>query len=325
MSEFMRSTVYLYLYEKGLPIKNIGFIKRNIYGEEDKLTLHLKGLYTTKRERGEIFALREAESRYHCEPIGEIFVENSTGETRLTIKHDEKCKGVMIHIAEKICMAGFDDEKIDIKMVEFASEQDVSTKAENVRTEEKKTEETKREGAESEDVKVEVPQIEAVQAEIAQAETVRAEAVLEEATTEAHTESETTENAVKSEISEVEQVWNKLARVFPTVHPFEHTVDAEYLSITPSELQFFNKKATQALMSNSFLQHAYYSYRYIILGREQAGDKEISYHVGVPGTYHEREVMMANMFGFEGFKCAKKEETAQGCFGYYIKNICQAD
>ena len=65
---------------------------------------------------------------------------------------------------------------------------------------------------------------------------------------------------------------DKLARVFPTVHPFEHKL-MRNIEHSPANLQFFNKKATQALMSNSFCSmllqlSVYYS------GREQAGDKK---------------------------------------------------
>lgn len=288
MSEFVRSTVYLYLYEKGLPIKNIGFIKRNVYEKEDKLTIHIKGLYTAKREKGEIFALAGAGETYHCEPMGEIYVENSIGDSRLTIKHDEWHKGIMVHIADKICIAGFEEEKPDIRKIRFAG---------NDR--EEVTEKSREEVAE---------------------EPMAEESLADESPTEKpSTEEPSTEKP--SADQGVEMVWGKLASVFPTVHPFESTVNAEYISITPNELQFFNKKEMQALMSNSFLQHAYYSYKYILLGKEDKGEDNICYHVGVPGTYHEREVMMAKMFGFEKFLCAKKEETAQGCFGYYMKSV----
>ncbi len=282
MSEFARNTVYLYLYEKGLPIKNIGFIKRNVYGEQDKLTIHIKGLYTTKRETGEIFVLSEAGENYRCEPIGEIHVENSMGDKRLSIEHSDRHIGIMIHIAEKICLAGYEEEKPDIRKIEFMDRK-VSTDVKTIE------EETIAENTEPE----------------------------QKTANQTATEQETANRTLAEQNNEM--VWNKLASVFPTVHPFENTVDAEYLSITPNELQFFPKKEMQAFMSNSFLQHAYYSYKYIIIGREQKKEQDVRYHVGVPGTYHEREVMMAKMFGFEKFLCAKKEETAQGCFGYYVK------
>lgn len=117
-------------------------------------------------------------------------------------------------------------------------------------------------------------------------------------------------------------IWDQLSSVFPVVYPFEYAVDAEYLSITPNEIRQFDE-TEHVLMNNSFLQHAYYNYKYLILGKKQKseGEEEDTYYIGVPGVYHEREIMMAKMFGFEQYMCVKKEQPETGCFGYYMKQV----
>ena len=57
--------------------------------------------------------------------------------------------------------------------------------------------------------------------------------------------------------------------------------------------------------------------------------EEEVYYLGVPGTYYEREKMVAVMFGFEGFEASGEEEKTAasgfgmppGTFGYYMKRV----
>ena len=58
----------------------------------------------------------------------------------------------------------------------------------------------------------------------------------------------------------------------------------------------------------------------MILGpdKELGGDGNC-YYLGVPGTYFEREKMVAIMFGFEGFECDGAVEI--GKFGYYMRRV----
>ena len=44
-----------------------------------------------------------------------------------------------------------------------------------------------------------------------------------------------------------------------------------------------------------------------------------SFHLGVPGSFYEREKMVAVMFGFEGFECNGPVEI--GKFGYYMRRV----
>ncbi|HKM03789.1 MAG TPA: DUF6128 domain-containing protein [Lachnospiraceae bacterium] len=105
--------------------------------------------------------------------------------------------------------------------------------------------------------------------------------------------------------------WQQLCKMFPIIHPLKNEKD--YLSISPKDFVIFSKEY-QKLVHNSFLLHGFYNYQHIILGRYD----EI-YYLGVPGTYHEREAIVANMFGFEGFESVEEQET--GGFGYYMTKV----
>lgn len=106
-------------------------------------------------------------------------------------------------------------------------------------------------------------------------------------------------------------VWSQLCSMYPVVHPLNNK--QEFISICPKDFVMFTEEC-QKLVHNSFLLHGFYNYQHIILG--QYNDQ---YYIGVPGTFYEREAMVANMFGFEGFEGVDEKET--GAFGYYMAKV----
>ncbi len=118
--------------------------------------------------------------------------------------------------------------------------------------------------------------------------------------------------------SRLEDKWTRLQRSYKTVHPFGD--ERTFLSV---ELRDFHLLTApyQRLANNSFLLHGFYNYRHLILGpdKELGGSSGICFYLGVPGTYFEREKMVAVMFGFEGFECGGAVEN--GKFGYYMRRV----
>lgn len=115
-----------------------------------------------------------------------------------------------------------------------------------------------------------------------------------------------------------ENKWVQLQRDYKKVHPFGD--ERLYLSIEPKDFIVL-QAPYQRLVNNSFLLHGYYNYRHLILGPDEeigTGDR-VCFYLGVPGTYFEREKMVAVMFGFEGFECAGPVEV--GKFGYYMRRV----
>lgn len=110
--------------------------------------------------------------------------------------------------------------------------------------------------------------------------------------------------------------WKQLQKVYPKVHPFGD--DREYISIEPKDFIVL-QSSYQKLVNNSFLLHGFYNYRHIILGSGSGLGTETGYYLGVPGTFYEREKMVAVMFGFEGFECSGPVEI--GKFGYYMRRV----
>ena len=110
----------------------------------------------------------------------------------------------------------------------------------------------------------------------------------------------------------------KLKEEYPQAHPFGD--DRCFISLEPGDLVIL-PASFQKLLNNSFLLHGFYNYRHLILGpdRELSEEGEENFYIGVPGTYFEREKMVAVMFGFEGFE--GKGPVEIGSFGYYMRRV----
>ena len=78
------------------------------------------------------------------------------------------------------------------------------------------------------------------------------------------------------------------------------------------------------LGNNSFLLHGFYQHHHLLLFRKQT-ERQISYYIGVPGIYNEKEQMLASMFGFEEFKVMKgpdaqtQTQAPEESFGYWCR------
>jgi len=103
--------------------------------------------------------------------------------------------------------------------------------------------------------------------------------------------------------------------------------DVEYsVRITPEELSGFPKEGKR-FTENSFVLHAYYRYRHVLLGRRRRKTVE-DYVLLVPGTYNEKEARLAELFGFPEFLPVAQtkpeaDDAASGkeLFGYFCGKI----
>lgn len=133
-----------------------------------------------------------------------------------------------------------------------------------------------------------------------------------------------------------EDKWQQLLALYPQVHICP---EAQSILITPKDVVILTRQYHE-LASNSFVLHAYYNYRQLLLfkygirsnlGQNPSANKLENvpqYYIGVPGVYYEREQRIAQLFGFEGFENgeARMQHDAdrkvyRGCFGYYMKHV----
>lgn len=75
-----------------------------------------------------------------------------------------------------------------------------------------------------------------------------------------------------------------------------------------------------ALKNNSFVNHGYYSFRHLIVGKTSLGNG-CGYFIGVPGLYTRRDRNTAAMFGFNHFKFSMRSDVRLSQFGYWYKSL----
>ncbi|MBQ3164328.1 MAG: hypothetical protein IJC02_07295 [Lachnospiraceae bacterium] len=117
--------------------------------------------------------------------------------------------------------------------------------------------------------------------------------------------------------------WKQLCKNYPQVHIYP---EADTVVIKPKDIIVLTQEYHE-LATNSFVLHAYYNYRQLLLLRYHH-ENGVCYYLGVPGVYYEREKKIANMFGFEGFENGEsrlvnesRRQVYVGCFGYYMKQV----
>lgn len=138
----------------------------------------------------------------------------------------------------------------------------------------------------------------------------------EPAPTEEMPEQEMPREEAMQQVRLAEDKWEQLSGIYPHVRPFRDK--REYLSIRPADFVLLSAASYKAV-NNSFLLHGYYNYHHLILARAVKRG-QLSYYVGTPGNFFEREKQVAIMFGFTGFECAK-DPAGEGDFGYYLMEV----
>lgn len=91
---------------------------------------------------------------------------------------------------------------------------------------------------------------------------------------------------------------------------------AECRLVQPNEL-FKNCPPACSLRNNRFLNHGFYNFGHLLIGKKSDGQQII----GVPGRFDQQEQFMANMFGFPFFKESCNIQVPGGRGGYWYRSI----
>lgn len=102
--------------------------------------------------------------------------------------------------------------------------------------------------------------------------------------------------------------------------PFSDGFITECRKIQMQDLRRLDRR-DRALGGNRFLQHGYYSFGHLLLGRTASGQ----YILGVPGGYDQQERFMANMFGFPYFRESPQVSVPRGKGGYWYRSVNPPD
>ncbi len=76
-----------------------------------------------------------------------------------------------------------------------------------------------------------------------------------------------------------------------------------------------NPLLSKYIYNNSFAMHGYYKYRHLLAGK--IADNEKAIFIGVPGSFSNREKMLASIFGCDSFKRSQRGDVRYPNFGYW--------
>lgn len=120
----------------------------------------------------------------------------------------------------------------------------------------------------------------------------------------------------------LEQRWQEMLQAYPQVQPFSDA-QLECVRIELKDLRLL-PPSNWHLCNNSFLLHAFLTYRHLIFGKLPAAKSE-KWFLGVPGIRYRQEHVLASIFGFFEFLPDKESTDADAPFGYWYVPISEAD
>lgn len=355
MSEYQRFVSYIYLYDKGIKVKNSGFAKIECKDNILRIKMSLKGVFNNVYEKWNVYLLVEERKEILGINIGELKGKGTSAEFQLvcssenlnqTSKNFQDVKGLaVISSGNKKYATFWKDTELtieDFKEYTFKKEE----KANNILNFRK---EKKEEQKYVEAMSVEENKKEEVKAQEETEQEKNLEKVLSTEVVDSNDPIEITiqkgeENVINNqyqnsfnadiEAKEAQKIPQPMPEVEPEIEE-EGTLQEnwdklikEYKNLTPFadnkieciriELKDLRMlpKSQWGISSNSFVLHGFYNYQYLILGK--TGDRFI---LGVPGIFSNREKLLAGLFGFNEFKPAQVSEYKTGRFGYWYKYL----
>lgn len=339
---FDQKIKYLDYVEEGLRVRGAGFLRLECWGKTCNLILQASGLFEQPQGSYPVYLL--GEGREEC--LGELFLQNGKGRLELRNLSCEslgaapgmsaaEIEGIRIPLGESRQLVGILRER-DVAENTQESTGESGGDAAATGTMQAEIREAaqleKREGTTQEEMNEEAVQAHkregTTQAEISGAgmEQTQVEPNVTRMDQDAQAapvvERDEVQDAARREASFTRQAnlrpgkWEQLLAIYPPITPFGDA--RRYLQISPGDFVIL-KDRSYRMVNNSFLLHGYFTYRHLILHRQNRRG-EMVYYVGVPGRYYDREKEVAILFGFESFEGAE-EPAREGDFGYYMMRV----
>lgn len=293
MKRFIR---YLYEYEDGRRMRNVGFVKVDQDDSECIVHIHGKGLRLEGEKELTIYLFYEKEKE--CIGIEQGRIENVNPAVNYQLKYTQEDVGeprnyfliegiIMENRSHRKYAAVWDDMPVNVNEMRLWTPEDM---------------EMNREESESEEVPEEMPEQEDAAASQEEAQEEPEEAAEEEESASEQSEMEGQEQTAESVCEEPERKCTKIQR--------------QDIARLP--------RCEWKLSNNSFLLHGYYNYHHLILIEENENT-----WLGVPGIYHPKEAKAAESLGFPQFIKAETvdidlddgERNDGEEFGYWCRHV----
>lgn len=356
MAGMKRFVTYIYMYEDKKKGNNVGFAKVEIRGEDCRIEIHLRGVYTGQGIC-KAYLFKEDSGDMAGFPLGELKIMNGSGDFGTVIKAGgigDSPYG--IYEMEGLCLISEDERMfvsrwkegiaLEVSREHFKTwqpqqlveepEPQLTAASQSTLTQsaaspksgqvpQQSLNQTPQSGHVSQPVAESQPRQESQLVDFQPAsKSQQNRQQPEEVTEQAEMESlAATEIPMRNVFPKYDwlTIWEQLQKEHSVFTPFK---DKEILCIQ-IELKDLRElpKRYWYLGNNSFLLHGFFNYRYIMIGNMEKD----RWFLGIPGIYQNQERVMAAIFGFPEFiPAAIAGENAGGeeplnHFGYWYRFI----
>lgn len=288
MSDYKRFVSYIYGYKQGEKGESTGFVKVNARGGECRIWIHMRGFYAHHQEPYRVYAFRQKKDGLEGSYLGELESRNGALEWDGLMETDHLMGGFGLEESRGIYIDG--GSRV------YAAEWD--------------------------DYPVDVDRFYEAKPDIRLVVREKEDSEAVSLPVELQTEPDScgTELHAAALPDPKKEQWEYLLRHFPVMRYQDQNGGViSSIRLGNRDLNRIPRDKWE-LGNNSFLLHGFYQYKHLLLLRRET-EEQIGYYLGVPGVYNEREQMLASMFGFGEFRVIKGQETKDGSFGYWCREL----
>lgn len=333
MSEFHRMITYLYLYERNVKTRNIGFAKIEKKDSQCLIELHMKntgaGAHTSLLP---VYFYVRKEQKLLGILLGTMTLSRGSGDFKGIFSAENIVQsgycladvcGIFLPLSEQIhFVSQWDDE-------DFITEHFVAALEDENTSSDSSPVISDLQAAEA------VPKLSSTPGPVLIISDKNSEKPLPENTvnpSEKNDEKNASERIVtipeKQGDKDVQKTpeqedwnlkWKFILENFPVMTPFAGDENTLCVRLELKDLRQLPQQYWY-LGNNSFLLHGFFNYRYIILGMtEESGNRQ--WFIGIPGVFQNPERVMAALFGFPEFRSEKESPIKTGEFGYWYRYL----
>lgn len=293
MSEYRRFFSYIYACEQHKKTSNAGFAKIEIKGSMTTIELHMRNAFLPAPTACLYLFVRNGEIIQGF-PLGDVPFSNGNADWRFTLNQPRlgesdyeisDAAGILFLLGDEICFVSqWDEAPIDWASFQIYGQNETQTD---------KTDDHPSEENVIQSTELPLPDV-----------------------------SEARKQFNPSLPKNWSDTWQELLQTQEVQKPFPDE-NIRCIRIELKDLRVL-PPANWHLRNNSFLLHAFFTYRHLILG-EISSDKRSQWFVGVPGIQYRQEHVLAAIFGFSDFLPDKDSAGADAPFGYWYRTISEED
>ena len=321
MSKYRRFFSYIYAYEQNQKTSNAGFAKIEMKGPMTTIELHMRSAFLSAPAACLYLFVREDDLILGF-PLGDVPFSGGNADRRFTLNQPRlgeskytisDVAGILFFANDRICFVSqWDEAPIDWDSFRIYKEEEQATPE----PPDPSLEEKVIQSAELAMPQRKMPVFTVISGQPA------VNPVDNVADEEPFPDDAPTGKTQPVAQSPWQETWQRLTASLPLMQPFSN----QEIRCVRVELKDLRQlpPSNWHLCNNSFLLHAFFTYRHLIFG-EIPSAKEHKWFIGVPGIRYRQEHVLAAIFGFSDFLPDKGSTDADAPFGYWYVPMTEAD